>query len=93
MQIVIDIPKDVKNRLAFGVTYENDIRLLCEAIGNGTPIQKGHGDLIDKKEACALIAEGKNGKAYFGTTNKDWEVIDFLKTIPIIIEADTESDE
>ena len=57
-------------------------------------IPKGHGRLIDEKEAVGLITKGKNGdKAYFGTVNKDWEVIDFLKTVSTIIEADKESEE
>lgn len=38
-------------------------------------------EYIDKVQAISIIAEGKNHKAYFGTTNKDWEVIDFLKTV------------
>ncbi len=54
-------------------------------------IPKEHGRLIDEKEAMGLIAEGKDDKAYFGTVNKDWEVIDFLKTVPTIIEADKEA--
>lgn len=90
MQIVIDIPEDRYRQIkdmpnAFG----SDI---CKAIRNGIPLPKGHGKLVDEKEAMGLIAEGKNGKAYFGTVNKDWEVIDFLKTIPPIIEADEETE-
>jgi len=90
VQIVIDIPEDRYRQIkdmpnAFG----SDI---CKAIRNGIPLPKGHGKLVDEKEAMGLIAEGKNGKAYFGTVNKDWEVIDFLKTIPPIIEADEETE-
>ncbi len=39
-------------------------------------------EYIDKVQAMNIIAEGKNDKPYFGTTEKDWEVIDFLKTVP-----------
>lgn len=39
-------------------------------------------EYIDRVEAMNIIAGGKNDKAYFGTTNKDWEVIDFLKDVP-----------
>ena len=39
-------------------------------------------EYIDKVRAMNIIASGKNDNAYFGTTSKDWEVIDFLKTVP-----------
>jgi hypothetical protein len=39
-------------------------------------------EYIDKVQAMNIIASGKNDNAYFGTTDKDWEVIDFLKTVP-----------
>lgn len=104
MQIVIDIPKDVKNRLAFGVTYEKDIRLLCEAISNGTPLPKGHGKLMD---ADAFVDFLKNisktqgydefiiNKQLTGVTVDDvfnaiCESLQDENTAPTIIEADKE---
>jgi len=39
-------------------------------------------EYIDKIQAMNIIASGKNDNAYFGTTSKDWEVIDFLKSVP-----------
>ncbi len=42
MQIVIDIPKEVKSRIAFGITYKEDIQILADAIDNGTSLPKGH---------------------------------------------------
>lgn len=39
-------------------------------------------EYIDRVQAMNIIASGKNDNAYFGTTNKDWEIIDFLKTVP-----------
>lgn len=50
IEIVIKIPEEVKNRLCFGVTYPKDIQVICEALNNGTPIPKGHGDLVDRDE-------------------------------------------
>lgn len=50
MEIVINISEEVKNRLCFGVTYEKDIKLVCEALYNGTVLPKGHGVLVDSKE-------------------------------------------
>ena len=39
-------------------------------------------EYIDRVQAMNIIASGKNDNAYFGTTNIDWEIIDFLKTVP-----------
>lgn len=39
-------------------------------------------EYIDRVQAMNIIASGKNDNAYFGTTDKDWEIIDFLKTVP-----------
>jgi hypothetical protein len=45
MQIVIDIPKEEYERLTY-----IDILKLRTYIENGTPLPKGHGDLIDRQE-------------------------------------------
>lgn len=87
MKIVIDMSEE-KYEWIKKNNPNADPNSIVGAVANGTPLPKGHGRLFDEKEAMGLIAEGKNGKAYFGTVNKDWEVIDFLKTIPPIIEAD-----
>ena len=47
MQTVIDISKEVKNRLGFGVTYSQDIQAICEAIGNSVPLA----DILDRIKA------------------------------------------
>ena len=86
IELVIKISEDTFKRYQESVDCEERAIIV-----HGTPLLKGHGRLIDEKRATVLIAEGKNGdKAYFGTVNKDWEVIDFLKTVPTIIEADKE---
>lgn len=54
MELVIDIPKDVKNRLASGITYETyeqDIQILCEAIRNSIPLSEHRGRLVVADEA------------------------------------------
>lgn len=97
MKIVIDISKEQYEIIKELVKNQN--RVCPEAnsaekiILNGTPLPKGHGRLIDEKEACGIIAWGKDDKAYFGEVSKDWEVIDFLKTVPTIIEAESEDKE
>jgi hypothetical protein len=56
MQIVIDIPEE---------TYEywknhSHEYVLAEAIKNGTPLPKGHGDLIDREELLKLPIDKAN---------------------------------
>lgn len=64
MQIVIDIPEEVKSRLCFGVTYPKDIQVMCEALNNGTPLPKGKLGIniqIDEdayKEIKKIVADG-----------------------------------
>lgn len=86
MRMIIDIPdtmvQDLKDG-CFGVKH--NIYELAGAICDGVEIPNGCGRLIDEREAIGIIAEGKAGKAYFGTTCQDWEVIDFLKTVPTVI--------
>lgn len=59
MQIVIDIPEDVYTRLFDNGIQDNEIATddICEmarALRLGTPIPKGHGDLIDRKDLLQL---------------------------------------
>lgn len=97
MQIVIDIPSHVKNRLIFGVTYKDDLRILVEALNNGTPLPKGHGDLKDadiyKTEVKKYIAENKNSDDLYlaGCGDGAYHALHIYDCIPTIIEADGDS--
>ena len=91
-EVVIKIPEEEYKRIC-QVSKNGKGTALYDWIANGVLLPQGHGRLIDETEADGLIAEGKDGnKAYFGIVNKDWEVIDFLKTVPTVIEADLESE-
>lgn len=47
MEIIIDIPEErLKSIKAFGIN-QNEIYMFEKALMNGTPLPKGHGDLID----------------------------------------------
>lgn len=93
MQIVIDIPEEVKNRLCFGVTYPKDIQVMCEALNDGTVLPKGHGKLkdFDKIEwyGCdfegrgCIKANGDCGKCDFAECHAKQ-----VRNLPTIIEAD-----
>lgn len=73
MQIVIDIPEKLVCEGFERPFTEEEKNILIKAIGNGTPLPKGHGRLID---ADAVLVEP------FGNTYKD---LDIAETI---IEAD-----
>ena len=55
IELVINIPEEVKNRLCFGVTYPKDIQVMCEALNNGISLPKGHGKLIDVNYLLNLL--------------------------------------
>lgn len=97
MQIVIDIDeKDYNNIEPFlkGEAIKGGFNLFraLEIIKNGTPLPKGHGDLIDrkklnrKKKYCFQTERGAFPKS-------EWFIkADDLFSAPTIIEAYTESE-
>lgn len=50
MQIVIDIPEKLVCEGFERLFTEEEKNILIKAIGNGTPLPKGHGDLIDRSK-------------------------------------------
>lgn len=82
MKLVIDIPEEryelMKEKSMFG-----RVDVWKDAIRNGTPLPKGHGDLVDRKEM--LDAPYKNGGFV------EWYNV--IKYAPTIIEADKEEQE
>lgn len=83
MKFVIDIPVHVKNRLEFGVTYKDDLRIMTEALANSIPLPKGHGDLKDHNDIIKSLYDYISGKKTLGQCIDD---------APIIIEADKEGE-
>lgn len=87
MKLVIDIPENTYKQiqaLARNNYFEHDI---CgnsmRRIANGTPLPRGHGDLIDRNDL--LEYTDSNICAYTPTINR-YDII----TTPTIIEADKE---
>ena len=78
MKIVIDLPK-VIYKAVVGDNLNYGIATICDAIREGTPLPKGHGDLIDRKE----LIESPLCKT-FGLRSID------IENAPTIVEADTE---
>ena len=86
MQIVIDVPEEKYNTI-MNYSKEWDEWAL-NAIKNGKPVPRGHGDLIDRRELK---------KEVYTTTewNGDVHRIIYEASVdnaPTIIEADTESE-
>ncbi len=88
MQIVIDIPEEVKqtfdnakNEDLYGNYYDYN-SLIGKAIQNGIQLPEGHGRLID---ADALLKDIRdNSESYFA----DDFAHEWVDVAPIIIEAD-----
>ena len=87
MQLVIDIPEDVKNTIdllddsfdAIKEAYYGSLAIM--AIQNGTPLPKGHGRLIDADEIQFENTE-------FETYGDYCIAFDAIDEAPTVIEAD-----
>lgn len=84
MKVVIEIDDDLYTRLFdSGENYVVDMRRACVAIRKGTPLPKGHGELIDRGQALNecynITVDGERFKVVQYET---------LLGVPTIIEAD-----
>lgn len=87
MQIVIEIDEYLyKTIKSLGIVVEDgDAVAVSEAIMNGIPLPKGHGDLFDRNEVIKSLFDYFHGKKTIGQC---------IDSVYAIIEADTErSDE
>jgi hypothetical protein len=87
MKLVIEIDKEHYERimrLEEGVTVYPTTLALYEAVKNGTPLPKGHGDLITKEQAIDLVEFYQLNPQHFDFVN----LIDEIKDEKPIIEAD-----
>lgn len=94
MQIVIDIPEDVRNRVAFGITYRQDLQIIGDAIANSIPLPKGHGNLVDIDRLFDMIYNPRDGILEIYKDRPRAQLENELESVfdhtPIIIEADKE---
>lgn len=92
MKIVIDIPEGLVCD-GFERTFtEKEKNILIKAIGNGTPLPKGHGRLIDYGYVVDAIDDWVNAEEYRYTNATDY-LRNRIKNVPTIIDADKESEE
>ena len=94
MQIVIDIDDEIAQSIIEGNNYKprnivkNFQATIAYAIKYGTPLPKGHGDLVDRND---LLAESYCIDDWCGN---EINIVDVMtvKMANAIIEADTESE-
>lgn len=88
MQIVIDISEYDKEWITNSYHIPDEInQKIAETIINGTPLPKGHGDLVDRDKVIDLL----NEQEYNYYTELD-KVCDTVYEADTIIEADKESE-
>lgn len=100
IELVIKMPEELKEALD-NIKKENAFSYMWvygdtiyNAIKNGIPLPKGHGDLIDVNSACQIIRPIEPSDAEWGMTAETAKQIiyDAFKKAPTIIEADKESE-
>ena len=86
MQVVIDIDDDYYRIVKHEVEVHGGHFLPFTLIANGTPLLKGHGDLIDRNEARDAMRYTMSGTGY---QSMAMDVLNEFYT-PTIIESDKE---
>lgn len=90
MQIVIELSEKDLDNINHNDYIEDTYYTMLDAIINGTPLPKRHGDLITKEQAIELVEFYQINPQHFNFVN----LIDEIKDEKPIIEADdTESEE
>lgn len=74
MKVVIDIDKRIYEHAKLR-EIEGSGSVYSQIIANGTPLPKGHGDLIDRDVACKELSDISFGD-------------DLLRYVPTVIPAD-----
>lgn len=85
MQIVIDIPEKLACEGFEKSFTEDEKNILIKAIGNGTPLPKGHGRIADMDEAIKCIKDVDGDDAIWAINLIEWAC-----SKRTIIEADKE---
>lgn len=88
MQIVIDIPDNTYTAIMEKYnTFPTEMKKWClDAIKNGTPLSKGHGELVYREDVCNELRYMDNNG--FITRSVNHVIEDIKKGVPTIIEAD-----
>ncbi len=90
MKIVIDIDNEHYERimrLEEGVTVYPTTLALYEAVKNGTPLPKGHGNLIQREEAEAIFRNAKRA-LYEQSRKGEIDIKDFQTREMMLLNAE-----
>lgn len=88
-ELVIKIPEDSYKAACSGSMLPPDVKIVINAIKNGTPLPKEHGDLIDRGKLRKHERDVNDGSA---TWLMDIYLPEEIDNAPIIIEANKESE-
>lgn len=58
MKLIIDAPDEIVKKGFEGPLTDEERQILIRAIGNGIPLPKGHGELIDKNVVLDMMNHG-----------------------------------
>lgn len=96
MRIVIDIPEDILKRTVFYREFRdlNDCVTVIKALEKAILLPKGHGDLVDRKQALRTdcFGDGHDGLRAFHEYEDYAKMRKYLQNIPTIIPADDSDD-
>ena len=95
IELVIKMPEEVYKSIINGKNYISYQEYVEEAIKNGTPLQKGHGRLIDADSVNNIIRPIDNFDCEWAVTGETVKklIYDVFDKADTIIEADTERSE
>ena len=98
MKLVIDIDekiyRDLQNRGLTGMLTAKECECMNEAIYNGTPLPKGHGDLIDRDELLNTLEKLEWIRTNCSVDEDNTNILEnIICEVPTVIEADDEYDD
>ena len=87
IELVIKIPKKLACEGFERPFTEEEKNILIKAIGNGTPLPKGHGRMVDYGYVVDAIDDWVNAEEYRYTNATDY-LRNRIKNVPTFIKAD-----
>lgn len=88
IELVVKISEDSYKATCNGWMLPSDVENVVQGIKNGTPLPKGHGDLVTKEQMIELVEFYQLNPQHFDFVN----LIDEIKDEKPIIEADKEQE-
>ena len=92
MKLIIDIDEETYNRYILWQKDGGHVQEAEEIIANGTPLPKGHGDLIDRNALITELETDYHRSLSESGAHLFVEITSYIDDAETIVEADTESD-